>query len=221
MKEWRAAALATTLSRASIKRFDAVITMSNRMTESVRRIARHPRVFTIPDPIDTLAFQPIDRVPDPDGRSARVLFTTLSRSNPVKRVELAEQAVKFASRRLEHVELRVASGIPHDRMPWFVASCDVALCTSTHEGWPNSIKEALACGLPFVSTDVSDLAAVAREYPTCRICPPDPEALGNALCDVLDQSRDATLPRAVEEMDVAQTSRRLVEAYENVLRGGE
>jgi glycosyltransferase involved in cell wall biosynthesis len=117
--------------------------------------------------------------------------------------------------------LRVASGIAPEDMPAFVDACDVVLCTSTHEGWPNSIKEALACGVPFVSTDVSDLAEVARAHPVCRVCEPDPVALGNALCDVLNSPIDPNLPSSVAQMAIPVISRRLAGAYSALLRSRE
>src|SRR4029078_585542 len=102
----------------------------------------------------------------------------------------ASKEMDKAGRRCGNVELRVATGIPHEQMPIFVGACDAALCTSTHEGWPNSIKEAIASGVAFVSTDVSDLATVSRAHPSCRVVAPDAGALAAALCDALSAPRD-------------------------------
>jgi glycosyltransferase involved in cell wall biosynthesis len=222
LREWRAGVLGTTLSRWSIRAFDTVITMSDRMSRSVRDRARHADVVTLPDPVDRSAFHPRGRGPRGMVQTNRgdrrgILFTTLSTANPVKRVDLARRAVAAAQAQRDDLEMRIASGLSHDQMPEFVAACDVALCTSTHEGWPNSIKEALACGIPFVSTDVGDLAEIARQHPICRICEPDPVALGAAICDVLCAEPDETLPDAVASMDLETTSRRLVDVYARTL----
>lgn len=44
--------------------------------------------------------------------------------------------------------------IPHEEMPGFYAQIDCYLCASSCEGTPNPILEAMACGLPVITTDV-------------------------------------------------------------------
>ena len=44
--------------------------------------------------------------------------------------------------------------IPHREMPEYYQSIDVLVCTSKIEGTPNPILEAMACGVPVISTDV-------------------------------------------------------------------
>lgn len=44
--------------------------------------------------------------------------------------------------------------IPHHEMPNFYAQIDCYLCASTCEGTPNPILEAMACGVPVITTDV-------------------------------------------------------------------
>ena len=49
---------------------------------------------------------------------------------------------------------RVDRLIPHEQMPAFYNSIDVYVCASLHEGTPNPILEAMACGVPVITTDV-------------------------------------------------------------------
>ena len=46
---------------------------------------------------------------------------------------------------------------PRDRVPLFFFACDCHVLTSDFEGSPNSIKEAMACNTPCVSTPVGNV----------------------------------------------------------------
>lgn len=44
--------------------------------------------------------------------------------------------------------------IPHNQMNEYYSKIDILICTSKIEGTPNPILEAMACGIPVISTDV-------------------------------------------------------------------
>lgn len=44
--------------------------------------------------------------------------------------------------------------IPHEDMPEYYSKLDVCLCASKIEGTPNPVLEAMACGVPVISTNV-------------------------------------------------------------------
>lgn len=50
--------------------------------------------------------------------------------------------------------------IPHSQMPAFYQSLDIYVCASLHEGTPNPVLEAMASGLPVLSTDVGIVSEV-------------------------------------------------------------
>jgi glycosyltransferase involved in cell wall biosynthesis len=91
------------------------------------------------------------------------------------------------------------------------------LLTSAHEGWPNIVKEALACNVPFVSTDVSDLRSIAEVDATCHVADATPEALAHYLLQTLQAGRPQTLRRHVEDMALPITAEKLVRLYERVV----
>ena len=65
-------------------------------------------------------------------------------------------------------------------MPAFYQSIDVFLMTSITEGFPNVLVEAMASGLPCISTDVGDAKYIVQELGT--IVPPrNAQALADAI----------------------------------------
>ena len=115
------------------------------------------------------------------------------------------------------VKLKILHGTPHEQVPLFVNACNAVLVTSTHEGWPNIVKEALACNVPFVSTDVSDLNRIAASEASCHVAEPRPEALADCLVATLRFPRPRNLRRHVRSMDVRSVARQLVDLYEQQL----
>lgn len=215
--------LANTLTRTSISSFKAIVTMSTRMSDSVRKYFPRIRIETIPDPVDTKVFAPISRSEarlqlfKSESIAPWVLFTTLSVANPIKRVHLALDAVRIASAYIPGLELKVASGIRHEEMPLFVNSCNLALCTSTHEGWPNALKESLSCGIPFVSTNVSDLHAIAAKYNSCHISPPHAPTLAEMIVKSLSSEPEKDLRDEVRTMTMKASCGRLIDLYTDLL----
>lgn len=77
--------------------------------------------------------------------------------------------------------------IPHNEMPEFYSKIDIYVCASLCEGTPNPVLEAMACGVPVISTDVGIVKEVfgplQREYILEKR---SSECLKNALKKLLD-----------------------------------
>lgn len=213
---------ATWMTRRAIPNYARVISVSRRMAVEIEASFPRVPVDVIPDPVDLAKFRPMPAAQSREALGLRpdaryVLFTSVHRDAPNKRVGLAEEAVEVARATIPELELLVASGYSHDQMPLVVSSADVAICTSIAEGWPNSMKEALACNVPFVATDVSDLRDIAKVDQRCRVVAATPEALGKALVDVLQSKVSSSVRQYVEPMSMSSFACQLIEAYERTL----
>ena len=212
--------LSSTFTKLALDKFSAVIAVSNKMANELTSLGLNRKLFVMASPINLNLWSPktCENRVNNFSRIKNVLFTSMSINDRNKRISLCKQTIKIANNQMGCVQLKIASGISHKNMPDFVAACDAVLCTSISEGWPNSVKEALACNVPFVSTDVSDLAEIVSREPSCRVCKPDPELLAKALCEVLQAPRPLDLRRHVEHMDLKLSSERLMRIYESLVR---
>ncbi len=218
--------LANALTRRALPHFDRVIVMSEAMRRDIEaqrpRLVRGP-VDVVTDGLDLEMFRPLDRqacrgkLGHGADRRPWVLMTTLFDDNPVKRVPLAKAAVALAKQALPDLVLKIASGVPYEDMPLWVNACNAILLTSEHEGWPNAIKEALACNVPFISTDVSDLATISAREPSCHTTAADPAALAAALLETLGHAPPQHLRQHVQAMEVRTVARRLCDIYREML----
>ncbi|MFH1071698.1 MAG: glycosyltransferase, partial [Candidatus Glassbacteria bacterium] len=53
--------------------------------------------------------------------------------------------------------------LPPEEIPALMRAADVFCLPSWREGWPNTVVEALACGLPVVATGVGGIPEMIRE----------------------------------------------------------
>jgi glycosyltransferase involved in cell wall biosynthesis len=71
---------------------------------------------------------------------------------------------------------------PHREIPLWMNASDVLCLPSLHEGLPNVVLEALACGIPVVASRVGGVPEIVRDGINGLLVPPnDPGALRQAL----------------------------------------
>lgn len=210
--------LAKLLTMSCLSRYSGVVTVSRRMEGEIRQIWKGCKTRVLPSPLDLARWSPESPGPREAGEGYDVLFVAQRLDDPVKRYPLALQAIEKAKAQLPGIRFQTAVSVPFEDMPRVMARVDAILCTSDTEGWPNCIKEALACNVPFVSTDVGDLREIAAVEESCRVVEADPDALAAALCAVLQGGRPSGLRRFVERMDVGVLSQELLDFYEEILK---
>ena len=99
-------------------------------------------------------------------------------------------------------------------------AANVLVLTSTHEGSPNVVKEALACNLPIVSTDVGDVRERVAGLDNCVVCEDDrPETVAAALEQALDSGEFVNGRDAVLDCDETLLTQHVIRIYQNTLAG--
>jgi glycosyltransferase involved in cell wall biosynthesis len=92
-------------------------------------------------------------------------------------------------------QVRVVPRRPHDDMPLWFSAADVVALASRREGFPNVVREAIACGTPCVVSALPGVREVVE--PECGIVVPvdDVGAFGDALDEALWRPWDRTVIR--------------------------
>jgi glycosyltransferase involved in cell wall biosynthesis len=75
-----------------------------------------------------------------------------------------------------------------EELPDWYRAADLTVLSSWSEGIPNVLRESLACGTPFVSTRVGDVAEFCPEAAGNLVPPGDPAALADAIAQALARS---------------------------------
>lgn len=205
------------LSRFVARRADACIVKSDRLAG----LLDGTESSVIPNGVDLDLFQGSDRSVarrqlDLNDDVAYALFAS-DPTRPEKRYELALEAVKAASTPERPIELLVLKGQPQDRVPDYLNAADVLLLTSTHEGSPNAVKEAMACNLPVVSTDVGDVRDVVSGTRNCAVAEATPESLGQSLRSVLADGRRSDGRDHIAHLSADAIAARVISVYRNVI----
>ncbi|MEW6254023.1 MAG: glycosyltransferase, partial [Planctomycetota bacterium] len=103
------------------------------------------------------------------------------------RAELDAQVARLGLAERVHL----LGALPPDELKWPLSAADVFVLATRNEGWANVFLEAMACGLPVVTTDVGGNAEVVCRDELGRIVPfGDAAALTAALDEALKQNWD-------------------------------
>jgi glycosyltransferase involved in cell wall biosynthesis len=100
---------------------------------------------------------------------------------PVKNFALAQKSLQRLAEQGIVAELVVANGLPQTMVVQYMNAANALILPSLAEGTPNVVKEAMACNVPVVATDVGDVAQVIGHTAGCTVCPPSADALAVGL----------------------------------------
>jgi glycosyltransferase involved in cell wall biosynthesis len=175
------------------------------------RIGINGRIETIPNPFDFAAIGKAAASPALDPLRYKPYVLHVGRFAPQKRhdllldawtkVETDRQLVLLTEPRPDLSAMIEARGL-RDRVriagfqtnpyPWMAHAELLVLC-SDHEGLPNVLIEALACGTPVVSTDCpSGPREILADFPEALVPCGDPSALASAISYALAKPMDTT-----------------------------
>jgi glycosyltransferase involved in cell wall biosynthesis len=109
------------------------------------------------------------------------------------RQQLESQVIRRGLR--EHA--RFEGFVAPAHLPDWYRAADVTVLPSVSEGAPNVLLESIACGTPFVASDVGGVRALATDGLDVLVPPLNVESLTSALDQVLRQQRRGPRPNGL------------------------
>jgi glycosyltransferase involved in cell wall biosynthesis len=204
------------LSKQCAKYFDEVIVRSKKMQEELDSDAH-----VVPAGVDLSLFKPmnhqkaVNRV-DWDPQRKHILFP-YDPKRTIKNYPLAKSVVTGVEKKIgSPVELHVVTEVDHSRVPIYFNAADALLLTSHREGSPNTVKEAMACNTPIVSTDVGDVQERLTGVSPSAVCETESE-LEDALTEVVKSDHRSNGREHVQNISLEKMGEKLEKIYRKAL----
>lgn len=204
------------ITKFCARKSDATIVRSNEMKREISSEA-----YIIPSGVDMDKFKPIDQsvaidIVGWDDEKKHVLFP-YHPSQSKKRYPLAQNLIdKVNSEIEEEVILQTVHGVSHEKMNIYYSAADVLLLPSRREGSPNTVKEAMACNTPIVSTNTGDVQERLKDVEPSAVS--DSEAgLTKGLLQVLRANSRSNGRDHVHEVSLDSMGNKLIDIYTLVL----
>lgn len=196
-------------TRLALKLADLVVPDSASLRAHMESHGVRARFQVIHNPVDTAVFHPAPVRQDPSAATRRLLF--IGRLTPVKGIPTLLNALALLRRRRTDVALDIVGvgdsrdeyealaaalgleravvfhgGVPKESLVGLMQAAHAFVLSSVTENCPCVLIEALACGLPIVTTDVGGVREVVQKDMGLFVPPSDPEALADGLDQMLD-----------------------------------
>ncbi|MHC4912697.1 MAG: glycosyltransferase family 4 protein [Planctomycetota bacterium] len=205
------------IERTSLKRIDKLIAVNDSAKEYYTRKNPRLKddIIVIPVGIDLGLFKPMDRRKMRslyDFAQDDIIILYIGRFSQEKGLDLllrgfsllkthipnarlillgkgpSKSALKKIIKEENISDVTFMEPVSHDKIPEVINSANLLALCSSYEGMPTVVLEALACGVPVVSTDVGDVSKVVKNGKTGElILNRDPKSVQNALLKVIER----------------------------------
>jgi teichuronic acid biosynthesis glycosyltransferase TuaC len=200
------------------KLWNATIVKSNEMKESLGV----SNLAVIPNGVDLIKFDRSDKSTAQDklgwDKTIKHVLFAANPARPVKNFLLFKRALDSINS--IKVEYHVLNKVSHEQVVDYMNASDIICLSSKREGSPNVIKEAMACEIPIVSTNVGDVNWLFNETPGHFICEHNSVAFAKMLDEafVFSQSHVRTTARQRLKtlgLDSYSVSKKIQKIYTN------
>lgn len=189
-------------------------------SHEMKALLKMPEAHVIPNGVDLDVFFPmlkqVARKHINYQTNKKLILFVADPLRPEKNFKLAQQAVQNLNR--IDIELMPVFNVTPSAIPFYMNAADVLLLTSEYEGSVNVIKEAMACNLSIVSTDVGDVKRNISGVRGCYICEKNHDSLAEGLVEALkvesiSNGREKLVSLKLDSVSIAK---QIIAVYEQV-----
>lgn len=169
------------IKKIAANNVDLVIPVEERLMD---KINFKGRTVVLPCGVDMDIFQPRNktmcrkRLKLPLDKKI-LFFPAAPEPKGQKGYDIVREALRLTFR--NDVVLVASRNIPHEDMPYYMCAADVIVQASQFEASPMVIKEAMACNVPVVSTDVGDVRKIIGDTEGCYVCRRDARDIADKI----------------------------------------
>lgn len=155
-----------------------------------------------------------------DTKKDYALFVTATINNPIKRYDKFCAVIDELKRFNINIEPLVLSGVSRDMVPFYFNSSTILILTSDHEGSPNAVKEAMACNIPVVSTNVGNVKFLFGQTKGLYVSEsPDIKDITTKCINAIKDKKSDGRNRLINlNLDMNSVSIQLYTIYQNLLK---
>lgn len=188
-------------------------------TQLAKLIGDYDNLAIIPNGVDFTKFYPVSqyeaRVKLKLDQQCKIIIFVSDPNRSEKNFALARTAYEQLNDK--RIKLITVFDRDHESLNLYYNAANVLLLTSHHEGSPNVIKEAMACNLPIVSTDVGDVREVIGSTEGCFITIFDPKDVANKLRLGLEFNQRTNGREKIQHLEINTVAKRIKQIYKKVL----
>lgn len=113
--------------------------------------------------------------------------------------------------------------VPRDRVPELLSASDIFILPTQHEGSSNAIVEAMACGLPIISSDIPEIRVQCNSDFSILVDPNNIQQLRSAIIKLVDdiELRQSMSQKAIkhsQNFNIESRAKRIIEFIQNHLQ---
>jgi len=188
-----------------IQAMDGIACVSDELASEVIHLGADPgKVFVYPNTVDLKRFYPMDK----ESCRARlnlpltvpiIIFVGhfIERKGPL-RVQTSMNDPKLSNLKGIFIgrgkqkpvgkNIIHTGPVPNSILPVWLNAADLFVLPTLNEGHCNAINEAMACGLPIISSDISEIRSQVPDGAGLLVNPNQPDELADAISKILEDS---------------------------------
>lgn len=207
----------------ALQKVDLVISVCEHL---LRALNFDGRAMVLPPGVDLELFRPLNKFKCREKlklpKDKKILFFPADADNPKAKTQKGFDVLKNALVLLKSKDTLLLTGgnIFHNNMPTYMNAADVVIQTSNFEASPMVIKEAMACNVSIVSTDVGDSKDVIGDTKGCFICEREFANVARKIEIALEFAKRTKGRNRIEKLGLGlqQIARNINKVYKKVLR---